>query len=664
MIRKKDELMANIYKDSFAVFTNTNLGAKLRFTFPENNVCRIQSAGKDGAFDNRGAVQTLARDFDKNIIETCLPILLKKDKNSITTIMSADSSIRVSITPTQFRIYLSENKKQNSCALLEFGPEGNSVSGQLRGKENIYGLGQRFNGVNQRKKSVNIWAEDQWNEIEDNSYVSIPFFLSTCGYGVFLNRFESSIFDLGKKNRDNWYIKTESPCLDLYVFLGNSPKKIIGAFNKLSGITPIPPQWSFSPWICRHLRLRELSSIDTVHAVIKKMETHSLPWGVIILEGWETHDIKTYKYLKTLVAELHKKGKKVLLYSTAGRLPQEYWAGLKAKPEYFVRNQQNNPFIKEAPHFNPMDAPDRRESCFIDITNQKALKWWKEKVWGSLLGDIGVDGSKIDFGEQFPEDDDIKFKSGVGSKGMHQYYPVFYNTMMYRLFQEKRPEGGLCFSRGGGIGAQRYPFIWCGDQSREFSRLRAIVSASLSSGFSGVPFMCHDMGGYIPARKNIKDDETEVFIRGVQLACFSPVMQFHGTSKPPYDFPDKVIDIYRFYSKLRYALIPYIKKQSKICCETGLPLMRHLYIEYPDDIRTLDIEDQYMFGNEILVAPVLAHSTNRNIYLPEGKWLDLWENKIYTGPIQLKKYSSPLENIPIFIRYRESKLADKLRISL
>lgn len=664
-MKRKENLLVrveNITTDDYAVsgnaYTASGTGVRLRFTFPEKDIFRIQSTDYNGKFNNLGAAQTLAQDFDGEMLERCQQIWLERsaDDTSI-TVKKANSSFRVSIMIEPFEVHVIGSRGEKICTLSKFAVGRHSLfmAGELHDEEYIYGLGQRFNGVNQKGRVIHTWSEDRWNQIENNSYVPIPFFLSTRGYGFFHNRFETAIFDVGNTEPHTWSITTESPCLDVYLFLASSPRKIIGDFNKLCGRTPIPPAWSFAPWICRHLSLRELSSIDGVRALVQKMEARALPWGVIILEGWDTYNAEMYSDLKTIVAELHAKGKKVLVYDTTGRLEHKFWTCQNARDEYFVRNKQNNPHIKESPHFNPVDAPNRRESCFIDITSQRAITWWKEQVWGRLLGDIGIDGAKIDFGEQFPEDEELQFELATSSKGMHQYYPVKYNTMMYRLFQEKCPEGGICWSRGGGIGAQRYPFIWCGDQTREFSRLRAILSAALSSGLSGIPFMAHDLGGYMPARKGINDNEAEVFVRGTQLACFSPVMQFHGTAKPPYDFPRPIMKIYRFYSRLRYILLPYLKEQTEISCRTGLPLVRHLYLEYPDDSNVLDIEDQYMFGEKILVAPIFDSSTTREIYLPEGKWQDFWSNEIYVGQTLLKVCSSSLAKIPVFIRCSESQ---------
>jgi len=649
------------YNFEWEISKENSISLHFRLTSPKANVWRIQSSFNN-EFDECGAVQLLRKEFNEPLAEDLLPLEVKdfpsglQIKNSV-----SDISIRFDLSP--FRISILDNKGNVRCVIddVSFDRDSITITGTLKDEEFVYGLGQRFNGANQRGKAIHIWSEDRWCQTEGNSYVPIPLFLSTEGYGVFVNRYELSSFDLGKEKSDKWKITLKDSPLDLYLFTEDSPKEILKDYAELSGFSPMPPEWSFGIFVCRHLRLKEFATPDGIREMVKKMEENDLPWTVVIIEGWDAYDTSTYKDLKEIVDELHQKGKKVLVYERCGRLDKRYWEEHKAKDEFFVRDKNGNTLIEEAPLFNPVDAPNRKMSCFLDITNPEALDWWQNFVWKRLLVDIGIDGAKIDFGEEFPEDEDIVLFSGRSVKGMHQYYPVKYSTMMYRLYQRMRPEGGICWARGGGIGAQRYPYIWCGDQLREFRFLKAILSAILSSGLSGIPFMCHDLAGYMPTRDPELNDEKKVFIRGTELACFTVNMETHGTVTRPYDFPPDVVSIYRFYSKVHYALIPYLIEQARISCSTGVPLVRHLYLEFPEDKKVREIEDEYMLGDGLLVAPVLEDTDRRDIYIPEGRWRDLWENKEFVGPYELSAYPAPLERIPVFVScYSRSAVLDKV----
>ena len=376
-----------------------------------------------------------------------------------------------------------------------------------------------------------------------------------------------------------------------------------------------------------------------------RMAENDFPWDAVIIEGWPTYKPERYGELKEMTARLHAMGKKVLLYSTAGKLPSgKYDLGMK--DEYALMDGNTGKrVLPESGSYNPGDNPDGRTAEYVDITDKDAVKWWFGDVWGRLVNDIGADGSKIDFCEQFPDFVPVLFSDKRSVKGAHHWYPTLYNCMMYRLFSSKK-DGGMCFSRGGGIGAQRYPFLWAGDQLREYRYLSAQLTAVLSSGISGIPFMSYDMAGYRSAQNG--DPEDRVFLRGLEFTTFSANIQTHGKVTRPYDFDGHTKDCYRAYSKLHYALLPYIREQGKISCATGMPLMRHLFLYDCRDENVYDIEDEYMFGSSLLVCPVLDDGTSRGIYLPKGEWQDIFTGKTYSGKRRLSGYDAPPEIIPVF----------------
>ncbi|MEG0693413.1 MAG: glycoside hydrolase family 31 protein, partial [Oscillospiraceae bacterium] len=336
----------------------------------------------------------------------------------------------------------------------------------------------------------------------------------------------------------------------------------------------------------------------------------------------------------------------------------EFWKkAIDLKEEYFVKNAKTQEtLLPDTTFYNPADAPEKRQSRYLDITNPAAVSWWFRDVWGRVKETMGIDGCKIDFCEQFPEHILLSFYDGRDTNGAHHWYPVLYNSLMYRYYQSNHLDGGMCFSRGGGIGAQRYPLLWLGDQLREWKFMSAILTGALSCGLSGIPFVSWDLAAYLPSNDPQNNNEADIFQRGLEVACFSTSMQTHGKVTRPYDFAEPVKDVYRKYSKIHQILRPYLKEQAEKSCQSGMPLMRHLLLHDFSDPVNYTIEDEYLLGEALLIAPVLNNQNKRDIYLPQGKWTSLDTGEEYDGKQWLSSVSVPIDEIPIFIKQGHSSL--------
>jgi alpha-D-xyloside xylohydrolase len=624
-------------------------GFRWRLCAPLPGVFRLQGSDLAGGFLDGGACEILAAQTGAVRPE---PQALDLEERDGVTVRAIGDTAWLSLRADPFSLQVGRDQTASTLTVSGLGVEGNTtwLEGPLRSDERLYGTGERFNGANQRGKLVRVFAVDKWCQTEGNSYVPIPFVLSSAGWGLLVNRYESSELDLGATRPDRYRYSLDSASLDLYLFAPAAPAAILGSLSRLVGRTPLPATWTFGVHVCRHARLKEFGSREGVMSMVRAMDKNRLPWSSVILEGWDTYDASRYGELGGLVRELHAMGKKVLLYEGCGRMPAQHHAVQGAKPEYFVRSADGDTQVLEAAGYNPADAPGRRSVAFLDLTNPQAVRWWTEQVWGRLVGEIGVDGAKIDFCEQFPEWEGLRMSDGRSPRGMHHLYPVLYNTMMCGLYRRLRPEGGMCFSRGGSTGAHLYPYLWAGDQLREWRFLRAILSALLSAGLSGVPFLCHDLAAYMPAKDTAANQEDRVFARGTQMGCFTVNMQTHGIVTRPYDFPTPIVDLYRFYSRLHYALVPYLVEQARVSCATGLPLTRHLFLSWPEDTATWDVEDEYLLGADLLVAPVLEDAVERDLYLPAGSWESLFGLEVVEGPRTLTRYPAPLDQIPVFRR--------------
>ena len=304
---------------------------------------------------------------------------------------------------------------------------------------------------------------------------------------------------------------------------------------------------------------------------------------------------------------------------------------------------------------------------FLDITNPDALEWYFDKIWCELIA-LGVDGAKIDFCEIMPKNNvqmgstktvyKWKNPSLIPSGSEHHAYPVCFITLfhqkMLKLKQKMGLDGGfMLFSRGGGIGSQRNPYLWAGDQSRAYEKLDDQLFAVINSGLSGLPFMSFDMGGYAYARSNYhtttKEKESEIFLRALEFTSFTTQMQTHGDVRHAYEMTKKAQELYISYTKLHNSLIPYIQKYSEIACETGIPPVRHLVLNYQKDKNVYAIDDEFLLGDAILVAPIITDNTfERSAYLPKGSWIELLTEKIIEGGKWITA-SANLYQIPVYL---------------
>jgi len=319
-----------------------------------------------------------------------------------------------------------------------------------------------------------------------------------------------------------------------------------------------------------------------------------------------------------------------------------------------------------------------RTTDYIDITNDEAVEWYFDGMWRELV-ELGIDGIKIDFCEVMPDSGrqvgsvktTYKWKNPdripVGQE--HHAYATFFISLFYKKVLEHRArigldDGFMLLSRGGGIGSQRSPYMWAGDQARRYDKLDDLILATLTSGASGVPYMSYDLAGYAYVGCNYKsigkERESAIFARGIEFAAFMTQIQSHGDVRHPFEMTDEVQDIYRAYTALHRELIPYMQEYSRIACETGVAPVRNLGLMYPDDVATHSIFDEFMLGEGLLVAPVITEdATEREVYLPRGRWTELLTGESLDGGRTVTAKAS-LGQIPVYLS-EDSADADELR---
>src|SRR3989339_475867 len=392
---------------------------------------------------------------------------------------------------------------------------------QLNPGECIYGLGEKFMPINKSGKKLISWALDPMgNTSTDTTYKNIPFFISTQGYGIFINTGNKINYDFGATSSITSSFEVESKYLDYFFIYGPTFKNILFKYTGITGRSPIPPKWSFGIWMSRCM----YETRKQAEEIVMKMKELKLPFDVIHLDPlW----LKKRKYLTDSFCEFE-------------------WD----------------------------------EEAFPDPKG--FIKWLHSK------------GIKISLWENpYIHKDLDSYKEGL-------------KTKYFSMSQQ--------------------------------------IRAGLSYGLSGVPFWSSDIGGFVGSTTK------ELYIRWLQFGMFCSNPRYHGTTpREPWHFDDETVKIFRKYAHLRYKLLPYIYSYAYESSKTGLPMMRPLVLEYQDDPNVYNLDLEYLFGRELLVAPIFNESNRRTIYLPEGNWIDFWSKKEYKGESNINYYA-PLSIIPIFIK--------------
>jgi alpha-D-xyloside xylohydrolase len=481
----------------------------------------------------------------------------------------------------------------------------------LAAGEKLFGCGESFTRLDKRGQRVVLWANDANGVENERMYKPIPFFMSSRGYGMFVHTSAPATFDMGATYHGSNALLLGDDQLDLFVFFG-SPKEVLGEYTALTGRPPMPPLWSFGLWMSRISYFSE----DEVREVAAKLRRHRIPSDVIHLDtGWFETDWRCdyrfspsrFKDPATMIADLRKDGFRISLW----QLP------------YFVPKNALHPEIVE----KGLAVKDARgnlpyEDAVLDFSNAATVAWYQEKI-ASLLR-LGVGAIKVDFGEAAPLTG--LYASGRTGFYEHNLYPLRYNKAVAEVTRKVTGED-IIWARSAWAGSQRYPVHWGGDAAKLDVGMAATLRGGLSLGLSGFTFWSHDIGGFLG------DKAQELYARWVPFGMLSSHSRSHGLPpKEPWEFDAAFLEGYRRAAELKYRLMPYIYAEAKHAAERGLPMLRALFVEHPDDPGSWLVEDEYLFGSDLLVAPLLEAGTKaRAVYLPRGSWIDYQSGRAYPG---------------------------------
>ena len=482
---------------------------------------------------------------------------------------------------------------------------------ELSPDEKIFGCGESFSAFNKYGQKVNLYTCDP-NGVETNGmYKPVPFFLSSRGYGMFMHTSTPITCDFGQSYGATNALLIGDESLDLFVFLGE-PKDILDEYTTLTGKAPMPPLWSFGLWMSRITYFSEADG----RQVAAKLRANRIPTDVLHFDtGWfETDWQCDYEFAparfpdaRRMIADLRRDGFRTCLW----QLP------------YFVpRNKLFREIIENGFHVKNAKGNVPFEDAVLDFTNPKTADWYRGKI-GNLLN-MGVSAIKVDFGEAAPF-------NGIYANGRtgfyeHNLYPLRYNKIVSDLTQAINGER-IIWARSTWAGSQRYPLHWGGDAETSDMGMQAELRGGLSLGLCGFSFWSHDIGGFT------KRTPEGLYRRWLPFGALSSHTRCHGQPpKEPWDYGDAFQNYFRTVIEMKYRMMPYVYAQAKHASEKGLPMTRALFVEFPHDPGAWTVDNEYLFGSDLLVAPLFEEGQRqRQVYLPGGNWIDFQTGKTYAA---------------------------------
>ena len=526
---------------------------------------------------------------------------------------------------------------QGDLAVLQENGQikGVDVRGNLNPADKIVGLGERFDSLDQRGKTLTLWQSDAWDStamggLSNQAYKPIPFWLNTAGYGVFWNTSYEIRADFGSDLPERYRVTAHGPIFDMYIWRGEG-NDLLHQYTALTGRPLLPPAWAFEPWMGggggRWAEEKWESPTQTMLDVVDRFRRLDIPHSAIYAEGDASSDPLLYRRLMPM--NIH-----ILTWARSEALGWgSKWSIDRIKAALPDLPTEKLPLMRVPDgttySFYPSDLPDD-QFPYIDFTDPRGLDlyraFWKDRQ------DLGVSGSMADFSDLVPRN--AVFHDGSTGEQMHNWYVHSYDHAIHQVFQERHGDDFILFARAAAPGTQVDAGQMAGDHASNFRGFDESLTGGLSLCTSGFSNWGSDVGGYFG-----KGDE-EVYLRWVEFGAFSPLMRFHGTEpREPWYSSDAAVATYKKFAWVRENLLPYIYGSAQDAHANGTPLMRAMPFAAPDE---------YMFGDDLFVAPVHAPGDHRTVILPQGNWADLWTG----APVEAgsSDRSVSIDDIPVFLR--------------
>lgn len=524
--------------------------------------------------------------------------------------------------------WLTRNKQTAQQGDRFFAKADNGDSSYIRemlgisAGEYIYGFGEKFSTFTKNGQTVEVWNNDG-GTCSEQSYKSIPFYVSSRNYGVFVNHPELVTFDIASETVSKVAFTVQGQRLEYFVFGGETVADVLSEYTTLTGKPALPPAYTFGLWLSTSFTTNY--DEETVNSFIDEMERRDIPLDVFHFDCFWMKEFEWCSFIwdermfpdpKGMISRLKEKGLHICVWINS-------YVGQRApifkecmEKGYFIKNKDGSVFQTDL--WQPGLA-------IIDFTNPEACDWYAGKI--KELAALGVDAIKTDFGERIPTD--VVYYDGSDPYKMHNYYTYLYNKTVFTALQEVKGMNNAClFARSATAGGQQFPVHWGGDCFSNFDSMLETLRGGLSLCLSGFGFFSHDISGFEST------GTPDLYKRWTAFGLMSTHSRYHGSSsyRVPWNFDEESCDVSRHFVKLKGRLMPYLFANAVYTHKTGVPMMRAMVVDFSYDRAALTVDTQYMLGDSLLVAPVFSEDGECTFYLPVGaEWTDIQTGEVKEG---------------------------------
>ncbi len=626
-------------KDRAKTLMGPNL--ELSFTSTKENIIKVSMVHFKGQLDN-------IPHFELNEDSDFQP-LIRRTKNCV-ELISGDTKVVIQdgetwdikyyykdkyLTGNSWRStsYITESKfvantrmeQQEDNWFFEYPQDANTtyIREQLDtdAGECIYGFGEKFTPFVKNGQSIETWNSDGGTNT-DRSYKTVPFYLSSKSYGVLVNSSDKVSFEVNSDTVSKVSFSIPGEELEYFIIGGENLEEVISNYTSLTGKPALPPAYSFGLWLSTSFTTSY--DEDTVNSFIDEMASRDIPLQVFHFDSfWMKEfelcnfewDKRQFSNPKEMLTKLHKKGLEICVWlnSYIGQRSKLFPIG--KEKGYFIKNLDGSVF--QTDYWQPGMA-------IVDFTNPEAYLWFKELL--RSLFEMGVNNIKTDFGERIPTK--CSYYNGMNPIKMHNYYTYLYNKCVFEALEEYFGKDKAClFARSATVGSQKFPVHWGGDCFGWYSNMAETLRGGLSLCSSGFGFFSHDIGGF-----EAKTSE-DIYKRWCAFGLMSTHSRLHGSTsyRVPWLYGEEACDVLRYYTKLKGKLMPYLWAQAIKTHETGIPMMKSMIMAYSNDPVCKYLDQQYMFGDNLMIVPVMNEEGKVSFYVPEGTWQDINTGEMYEG---------------------------------